>query len=103
MFGDNACKQELPEAMKIYPVVNVGQVKKYQGSLQKPRPIEIDGEEEFEVKGILDHRKSGSAYQYLVSRTEYDAFKKQWLPEQESKHCAEFLSNYKKYHKLVGT
>ena len=43
MVGDNACELELPEAMKIHPVVNISQVKKYHGSLQRPPPIEIDG------------------------------------------------------------
>ena len=62
MVGENACKVELPEAMKIHPVVNVSQVKKYHSSLQRPPPIEIDGEEEYEVEDILDHRKSGRGY-----------------------------------------
>ena len=83
MVGDNACELELPEAMKIHPVVNVSQVKKYHSSLQRPPPIEIDGEEEYEVEDILDHRISGRGYQYLVSWTGYDASKNQWLPEQE--------------------
>ena len=69
MVGDNICELELPEPMKIHPVVNVSQVKKYHGSLQRPPPLEIDGEEEYEVEGILDHRRSGRGYQYLVSGT----------------------------------
>ena len=48
-IGDNACELELPETMKFYAVVNVSQVKKYHGSLQRPPPIEIDGEKEYEV------------------------------------------------------
>ena len=103
MVGDNACELELPEAMKIHPVVNVSQVKKYHGSLQRPPPIEIDGEEEYEVEDILDHRRSGRGYQYLVSWTGYDASENQWLPERELQHCRELLSNYKKRHKIAGT
>ena len=83
MVGDNACKLQLPEAMKIHPVVNVSQVKKYHDSLQRPPPIEIDGEEEYEVEDILDHRRSGRGYQYLVSWTGYDASENQRLPEHE--------------------
>ena len=83
IVGDNACELELPEAMKIHPVVNVSQVKKYHGSLQRPPPIEIDGEEEYEVEDILDHRRSGRGYQYLVSWTGYDASENQWLPDRE--------------------
>ena len=67
LTGKNACELELPEAMKIHPVVNVSQVKKYHDSLQRPPPIEIDREEEYEVKDVLDHRRSGRGYQYLVS------------------------------------
>ena len=63
MAGDKACELELPEAVKIHPVVNVSQVKKYHSSLQRPPPIEIDGEEEYEVEDILDHRRSGTGYQ----------------------------------------
>ena len=63
MVWDNACELELPEAMKIHPVVNVSQVKKYYGSLQRPPPIEIDGEEEYKVQDILDHSRYGRGYQ----------------------------------------
>ena len=83
MVGDNACELELPEAMKIHPVVNVSQVKKYHGSLQRPPPKEIDGEEEYEVEDILDHRRSGRGYQHLVYWTGCDASENQWLPERE--------------------
>ena len=83
MVGDSACELKLPEAMKICPVVNVSQVKKYHGSLQRPPSIEIDEEEEYEVEFILDHRRSGRGYQYLVSWTGYDASENQWLPDQE--------------------
>ena len=83
MVGENVCKLEMPEAMRIHPVVNVSQVKKYHGALQRPPPIKIDGEEEYEVEKILNHRRSGRGYQYLVSWTGYDASKNQWLPERE--------------------
>ena len=73
MVGDNACELELPEAIMIHPVVNFRHVKKYLGSLQRLLPIEIDGEEKYEVEDILDHRRSGRGYQYLVSWTAYDA------------------------------
>ena len=50
MVGKNTCKLEMAEAMTIHPVVNVSQVKKYHGTLQRPLPMEIDGEEEYEVE-----------------------------------------------------
>ena len=50
MVGDNACKLEMPEAIKIHPVVNVSQVNKYHGSLQRPPHTEINWEEEYEIE-----------------------------------------------------
>ena len=41
MVGDNSCELELPEAMKIHPVMNVSQAKKYHSSPQRPLPIKI--------------------------------------------------------------
>ena len=63
--------------MRIHPVVNVSQVKKYHGSLQRPPPIKIDEEEEYEVENIPEYRRSGRGYHYLVSWTGYDASKNQ--------------------------
>ena len=73
----------MPEAIRVHPVVNVSQVKKYHGSLQRPPPIEIDREEEYEVENILDYRISGRSYQYQVSWMGYDASGNQWLSERE--------------------
>ena len=67
MVRDNTFKLELPDPMKIHPVVNVNQAKKYQGSLQRPPSIKKNGEEENKVDKILDHRRSGRGDQYLVS------------------------------------
>ena len=82
-WAENACELELPETMKIHPVVNVSQVKKYHGSLLRPPAIEVDGQEEYEVEAIIGHRRAGRGYQYLVSWTGYDASENQWLPERE--------------------
>ena len=80
MVGNNACELELPKSMRIHPVVNLSQVK-YHGPLQRPPPVETNGEEEYEVKDIVDHWRSCRGYQYLVSWTGYDASENQWLPE----------------------
>ena len=77
MVGDNTCELELSEAMQIHPVVHISQVKKCHGALQRLPPFEIDGEEEYVVKGILDHRRLGRSYHYLVSWTGYDVSKNQ--------------------------
>ena len=50
MIGSNAAKLQLPDSMKIHPVFNVGLLKKYQGYLFRPEPMEIDGKLEYEVE-----------------------------------------------------
>ena len=86
---------ELPEAIKIHPLVNVSQVKKYYGSLQAVSPNKVDGEEEFKVEGILDHRRSGRGYQYLVSWMGYDGYL--------SKSSADLPRDYTKCQKIACT
>ena len=78
MVGDNACALEVPEAMNTHPVVKVSQIEKCHGSLQRSPPIKIHSEKEYEIKDILDHRRSGGSYQYLLSWTGYVAFENQW-------------------------
>lgn len=49
MVGTNAVRLSLPAAMRVHPVFNVSLVKLYRGDAQRPPPIEVDGQEEFEV------------------------------------------------------
>ena len=62
VIGHNARYLELPETMHIHPVFHVSLLEPYNGqeserpTQEPPRPIEIDGEEEWEVEAILDSR-----------------------------------------------
>ena len=55
----NAVELELLPTMKIHPVVNVSHVKPWKAPMEgqnkpAPLPIEIEGEEEYEVEEVLD-------------------------------------------------
>ena len=59
IVSSNAVELELPDAIKIYPVVNVSRICKYVGQVEgqkreQPAPVIIDGEEEWEVEEILN-------------------------------------------------
>jgi len=60
VIGHNARCLELPETMRIHPVFHISLLEPYNGQESEqliqelPQPIEIDGEEEWEVKAILD-------------------------------------------------
>ena len=57
----NAIELDLPPTMKIHPVVNVSCVKPWKQPMEgqnkpAPLPIEIQGEEEYQVEEVLDSR-----------------------------------------------
>lgn len=73
-IGAIAYKLDLPSSLKIHPVFHVSLLSPYQadGRVQPPPPpLEIDGDLEYEVENVLDHRdrKVGNRIQtrYLVS------------------------------------
>ena len=58
LIGANAAKLELPESMSVHPVFNVSLLKVYKGTLQRPAPVEVEGQTEYEIEKIIAHRKS---------------------------------------------
>jgi len=55
----NAVELELPNTVKIHPVVNVSRIRKYIGQVEgqkkeQPAPVIIEGEKEWEVERILN-------------------------------------------------
>jgi hypothetical protein len=86
-IGKGAYRLQLPDTMKIHPVFHVSLLKTFRsnGSVQPPDPIIIDGEEEFEVERILDHRfvKRGrkDCPEYLVKWRHFGTEHNSWEPE----------------------
>ena len=83
LVGDNAVKLDLPAAMGVHPVFNISLVKLYLGSQLQPAPVEVEGQEEYEIDAIMGHRKVRGGMQYLVSWKGYDESENMWLPESE--------------------
>ena len=75
---------ELPCSMKIHTIFHVSLFKPYKESSipdrfqVPPPPIEIEGQEEFEVSEILDSRIIGRKLEYLVQWQGYDIRKRTW-------------------------
>ena len=62
IISSNIVELELPASVKIHPVVNVSQIKRYINQVDSQRketlqPVVIEGEEEWKVEKILKKRK----------------------------------------------
>jgi len=67
----NTIKLELPDTIKIYPVVNINKVQLYKPLVEGqkvvlPQPVVIDKEEEYKVEKILNKRKVQGKNKFLV-------------------------------------
>ena len=67
----NAVELNLSSTIKIHPVVNISRIRKYTSQVdgqrkETPKPVIIEGEEEWEVEKILNKRKVWRKDKYLV-------------------------------------
>jgi hypothetical protein len=61
----------------------------------KPPPDLINGEEEYEVKAILNSRRRGNQMEYLVRWKGYGSDSDEWIPEANLTHAPEILMEYR--------
>ena len=71
IISSNMIELELPKSIKIYPVVNVSRVRLYKPQIEgqkkiPPKPVIIEGEEEFKVEKILNKRLVRGKEKFLV-------------------------------------
>ena len=71
IISPNAVELELPSTVKIYLVVNVTKIRRYEGQVEgqrkgQPGPVVIKGEEEWEVERILNKWQIQGKDKYLV-------------------------------------
>jgi len=71
IISSNAIELDLPTTVRIHPVVNISQVRRYKSQVECQRkealqPVVIEGEEEWEVEKIMNKRKVQGRDKYLV-------------------------------------
>ena len=99
--GKVAYQLDLPSNLKLHDVFHVSLLQEYRadGTVQPPPPILIEGEEEFEVDRILDHRDKSvnsrrTSREYLVKWFGYGPEHNTWEPESSLVNCPEALATY---------
>jgi hypothetical protein len=92
--------------MKIHPVFHVSLLEPYR-ELTIPRqlpapppPIEINGEEKFEVSKIIDSRINRRRLEYLVHWQGYEVSKRTWEPVANLANTPKMI---KKFHRQYPT
>ena len=88
-----ADRLSLPPSWKIWPIFQVSNLKRFRRSNEFVRedqplpPILVDGEEEYEVEGILRHKGDGAWRRYLVLWKGYPLTEATWEPESHLEHA----------------
>ena len=78
IISSNAIELDLPNTVRIHPVVNVSQVRQYKLQVEgqrreTPQLVVIEGEEEWKVEKIVNKRKVRGRDKYLVRWKRYMA------------------------------
>jgi hypothetical protein len=89
IISSNAVRLKLPKSLPIHPVVNVSSVRPYRAPAFKgqkpnePAPVEVDGQQEYEVERILDSRRHRGKLEFLVGWKGFTAEHNSWESEKD--------------------
>jgi hypothetical protein len=118
VVNDNAYELELPARWRIHPVINVSRLKEYHDGtaafpdrptpLTRPPPVAVneDGEGDWAVERILDHRRQGRrrTLQYLVHWKGYPQYEATWEPVENLDGALELVTEYNRSRNIdLGT
>ncbi|KAI7943923.1 hypothetical protein MJO28_011451 [Puccinia striiformis f. sp. tritici] len=103
VISNSVYKLTLPPSMKgVHPVFHVSMLRKYQVDTiegrgrPEPQPVEVLGEEEWEVEEVLDCKGKGKRRRYLISWRGFGPAENSWEPESNLTNCQELLNQFKK-------
>ena len=98
-------KLELPPKFNIHPVFHVGllyphETDKIEGRTpEPPPPIEVEGEEEYEIEKLIDARIWRNQKQYLVKWKDYPDSDNSWEPLKNITHADQAIAEFHDRHK----
>jgi len=104
IVSSNAIELELPKSIKIHPVVNVSRVRLYKPQVERqkkipPKPVIIEGEEEFEVEKILNKRMVREKEKFLVRWKGYTAEGDTWESRENLENMEELVEEFEREYR----
>jgi len=101
IISTNTIELELPNSIKIHPVVNVSRVRKYTSQVEgqrkeKPQLVVIEGEKEWEVEKIINKQWVRGREKYLVWWKEYTAEEDTWENKENLKNAMEAVDEFER-------
>jgi len=97
-IGQNAYTLRLPTRYgRLHNTFHVSLLEPYRmrEGREIPAPIEIDGEEEWEIEQILDHKDTAQGTQYLVKWKGFSTAENTWEPVEHLLNASEELARYR--------
>ncbi|QRW25691.1 Retrotransposable element Tf2 protein [Rhizoctonia solani] len=99
-ISDHAYWLELPPTMHIHNVFYVGLLSKVKRDDKRtfenrPPPVTVDGEEEYEVEGITDMEERDGKWFFRVKWKGYGPEENTWEPQENLKNAGKILRKYK--------
>ncbi|KAF8748695.1 hypothetical protein RHS01_10654 [Rhizoctonia solani] len=100
-ISDRAYRLELPPTMRIHNVFYVGLLSKVKRDKKRtfenrPLPVTVNGEEEYEVEGITNAEECNGKWFFRVKWKGYGSEENTWEPRENLKNAEKILEKYKK-------
>jgi len=102
----NAVKLQLPSSMRIHPVINVSQIVRYKEQVkgqkkEEGKPVEVEGVEEWEVKKILNKKKTRGVEKYSIRWKGFTAEGDTWERRENLKNTEELIKEFEQEKVVV--